>query len=131
MNSENLKNGVKTQFKSGDHAAENGRKGGLKAQANRKRRKEIKKALQEMLDGTFTDKSGKTLQGIDAMSATLCKIATDPKHKQVIQAQRLIYELTDMDKSEDDKKRIKQALKLQEKELELMQKKLDKDEDWE
>ena len=131
MNQDNLKNGVKTQFKSGDHAAENGRKGGLKAQENRKRRKEIKRQLQDMLDDTFTDKKGNTLQGIELLSATLFKIATDPHHKQVIQAQRLIYELTDMDKSVDEKKRLKQALKLQEKELELMQQKIDRNEDWE
>ena len=131
MISENLKNGVKTQFQSGGDAAEKGRKGGLKAQENRKRRKEIKKTLQDMLDDTFTDKKGNKLQGIELLSATLFKIATDPHHKQVIQAQRLIYELTDMDKSEDEKKRIKQALKLQEKELELIQQKIDKNEDWE
>lgn len=127
--SDNLKNGVKTQFKSGVQAAEAGRKGGIKSQANRKRRKDIKKALQEMLDETFTDKTGRELQGIDALTATLFKIATDSKHKQVIQAQRLIYELTDMDKSPDDKKKIKQALKLQEKELELMEKKIE-NESW-
>ena len=130
MNNENLKNGVKTQFKSGDQAAAAGRKGGLKAQENRKRKRDVKKALQEMLDETFTDKTGVQLKGIDAMTATLFKIATDPKHKQVIQAQRLIYELTGMDKSEDDKKRIKQALKLQEKELELMQQKIDANDEW-
>ena len=130
MNNENLKNGVKTQFKSGDQAAAAGRKGGLKAQENRKRKRDVKKALQEMLDETCTDKTGVQLKGIDAMTATLFKIATDPKHKQVIQAQRLIYELTGMDKSEDDKKRIKQALKLQEKELELMQQKIDANDEW-
>ena len=51
MNSDNLKNGVKTQFKSGDHAAENGRKGGLKAQANRKRRKETLETLSNNIAG--------------------------------------------------------------------------------
>ena len=130
MQNENLKKGAKTQFKSGEQAAANGRKGGIKAQENRRRRKEIKKTLQEMMDETFTDKSGRELTGIEALSTTLFKIATDPKHKQVIQAQRLIYELTGMDKSEEDKKRIKQALKLQEKELELMQQKIDKGDEW-
>ena len=130
MQNENLKKGVKTQFKSGGNAAENGRKGGLKAQENRRRRKEIKKTLQDMMDETFTDNNGNVLTGIEKLSTTLFKIATDPKHKQVIQAQRLIYELTGMDKSDDDKKRIKQALKLQEKELELMQQKIDANDEW-
>lgn len=131
MQSENLKKGAATQFTSGGQAAENGRKGGIKSQENRKRRKEIKKALQDMMDETFTDKTGKKLQGIDALSATLFKIATDPKHKQVIQAQRLIYELTDMLRNPDEKKKLKQALKLQEKELELIQQKIDKGDEWE
>ena len=131
MQNENLKKGAKTQIKSGEQAAEFGKKGGIKAQENRRKRKEIKRVLQDILDDKFTDKTGKTLQGIELMSVTLFKIATDQKHKQVIQAQRLIYELTGMDKSEDDKKRIKQALKLQEKELELLQQKIDKGDEWE
>ena len=61
---------------------------------------------------------------------TLYKVATDKKHRQCIQAQRLIYELTGQDKTPEDRKRIKQALKLQEKEIELIQKKIDKDDDW-
>lgn len=131
MNNENLKKGAKTQFKSGEQAASNGAKGGKVAQANRKRRKEIQQALQDLFDGTYQDnKTGKTLSGLDAVAATLFKIATDPKHKQVIQAQRLIYELTDMLKSPDEKKRLKMALKLQAKELELLQQKIDKENEW-
>ena len=130
MNDENLKKGKATQFKSGEEAVKNGRKGGQKSGESRRRKREIKATLQAIMDETFVDKnSGRELQGIDALATTLFKIATDPKHKQVIQAQRLFYELTGMDKTPEDKKRIKQALELQKKELELLDKKIENS-DW-
>lgn len=120
-----------TQFKKGEQrAVEAGKKGAEAFKRNQKRRKTVKKSMQAILDGTYTTKDGEELEGIDMMTMTLFKVATDKDHKQCIQAQRLIYELTEMDKTADDKKRIKQALKLQEKELELMQKKIDKEDDW-
>ena len=64
MNDENLKKGVKTQFKSGEDAAKNGAKGGKVAQANRKKRKELKEAMIAMLDAKYPDKQGNTTQGL-------------------------------------------------------------------
>ena len=45
MQNENLKKGAKTQIKSGEQAAEFGKKGGIKAKENRRKRKEIKRVF--------------------------------------------------------------------------------------
>lgn len=49
-NEENLKNGLATQFKSGDEAAENGRKGGIASGESKRRRKTLKEELLLMLE---------------------------------------------------------------------------------
>ena len=131
MNDENLKKGnPETQFRSGRQAVENGKKGGTASGKARKKKADIKRVIQSILSETYTDKEGIEKTGEEILAITLFKIATDKKHRQCIQAQRLIYELTGQDKTPEDRKRIKQALKLQEKEIELIQKKIDKDDDW-
>ena len=128
MNEKNLK--PFTSRQSREEAAKNGRKGGIKSGEARRRKREIKKALEERVNDIYRDKEGHELEGIDVLAATLFKIASDPKHKQVITAQRLIYELLEMDKSNDDKKRIKQALKIQAQEIELNAKKIEQADEW-
>lgn len=131
MNDENLKKGnPETQFRSGREAVENAKKGGVASGRSRRKKSNIKKTIQAILDETYTDNKGEKKTGEEILAITLFKIATDKKHRQCIQAQRLIYELTGQDKTPEDRKRIKQALKLQEKEIELIQKKIDKDDDW-
>lgn len=129
MNDENLKKGKATRFTT-NNAKENGSKGGKAAAETKRRKADIKKVLLAMMNDTYV-KNGEKLTGAELLAATLFAIATKENHKQCIQAQRLIYELTGQDKTTEDRKRIKQALKLQEKELELMQKKIDADGDWE
>ncbi len=120
-----LKGNPATQFTSGREAAENGRKGGIASGESRRKKRDIRKALEERIADVYTDKNGNKLEGIDVLSATLFKIASDPNHKQVIAAQRLIFELLEMDKTAEDKKRIKQALKIQEQEIKLNEKRIE------
>ena len=127
MNDENLK---PFSERTESEKREITRKGGIASGKARRKKADIKKALQSILDETYTDENGEKFTGEDRLAMTLYKVATDKKHRQCIQAQRLIYELTGQDKTPEDRKRIKQALKMQEKELELIQKKIDKDDDW-
>lgn len=122
-NEKNLKNFDSNQDR--EEAAKNGRKGGIASGEARRRKRDIKKALETCVNGTYVDKVGHELAGLDLLATTLFKIATNPNHKQVITAQRLIFELLEMDKGTDDKKRIKQALKLQAQEIELNEKRLE------
>ena len=127
MNDENLK---PFSERTESEKREITRKGGIASGKARRKKADIKKALQSILDETYIDENGDKFTGEDKLAMTLYKVATDTKHRQCIQAQRLIYELTGQDKTTEDRKRIKQALKLQEKEIELIQKKIDKDDDW-
>ena len=54
-NEENLKKGVKTQFKSGEEAVKNGRKGGIASQKALKEKKLLKTIAQAMLDAPIQD----------------------------------------------------------------------------
>lgn len=126
-NEQNLKNFDSNQDR--EEAAKNGKKGGIASGAARRRKRDIRKALEGRVHETYTDRDGNKLEGLDMLAATLFKIATNPNHKQVITAQRLIFELLEMDKGTDDKKRIKQALKLQAQEIELNEKRIEHFED--
>ena len=48
-----------TTFRSGAEAVENGRKGGKASGKARKRKADLRRMAQEVLDGTFKDKHGK------------------------------------------------------------------------
>ena len=52
---ENLKKGKKTQFKSGENAAESGRKGGRKSQEVQKEKRTIQCILNEMCEQDISD----------------------------------------------------------------------------
>ena len=131
MNDENLKKGVKTQFKSGEDAAKNGAKGGRVAQANRKKRKELKEAMIAMLDAKYPDKQGNTHTGTEIIVTELFKAATDRKSRNYNRSLDQLLALTGLGLTEEDAKRIQNALTLQAQEIELNKKKMEKmDEEW-
>ncbi|WP_291244596.1 hypothetical protein [Fournierella sp.] len=59
-NEENLKAGKATQFKSGEEAARNGKKGGEASGVARRRKKALRDSLQLILDLDITDKRKRT-----------------------------------------------------------------------
>jgi hypothetical protein len=131
VNDENLKKGVKTQFKSGEDAAKNGAKGGKVAQANRKKRKELKEAMIAMLDAKYPDKQGNTHTGTEIIVTELFKAATDRKSRNYNRSLDQLLALTGLGLTEEDAKRIQNALTLQAQEIELNKKKMEKmDEEW-
>ena len=70
-NEKNLLNGVNTQFKSGEEAATKGRKGGVASGVSKRRKKDLRQALEELLDRKYTDKNGNKLTGTEAITAKL------------------------------------------------------------
>lgn len=112
--------------RSSDEAVKNGKKGGKASAAARRKKRDLLKATQEIIDGTYDDEQGEKITGADKIALTLFKIASNPNHKQCIQAMRLIFEITGKLKSSDETKRDKLNNKLKEKEIELMQKRIDK-----
>jgi hypothetical protein len=125
----NEKNLVPNSARTPEERRENAKKAGVASGVARRKKRDIKKSLEALMDGTYTTENGEKTDGIGFLASTLFKIATDKNHKQVIKAQQLIFELLDMDKGADDKKRIKQALKLQEQEIELNNKRIEHFED--
>ena len=128
MGAENL---IPTSDLTEDERRAMARKAGQASGAARRRKANVRKTVQQILDGTYTDRNGTEKTGAEIAALALYKVATDPRHKQFVQAQRLLYELTGQDLSPEDKKRIKLSLKAQEKEIELLQKKIEQtEEDW-
>lgn len=125
MNDENLKP------LSSEEARENGRKGGQKSGESRRKKRDIRKAVEQIFDVKCADKDGNMLDGYEEMAVALRKMATDPKNRQAIAAQKYVRELLGLDQSTEDKQRIKNNIKLQELEIEKAKKQIEKlDEDW-
>ena len=84
-----------------------------------------------MLDAEYTDNKGNTAKGIEVVVTELFKAATDRKSRNYNRSLDTLLALTGYDQSEEERKRIKNALILQAQEIELNKKKMDKmDEDW-
>lgn len=73
-NEENLKNGVATQFKSGDEAVENGRKGGIASGVSKREKADLRKVIQTWLESqATTDKNGNPMTGAELMAMVAVK----------------------------------------------------------
>lgn len=70
-NEANLLNGVKTQFKSGEEAAAKGRKGGVASGVSKRKKKDLRQALEELLNKTYEDKKGNKKTGTEAITTKL------------------------------------------------------------
>ena len=62
-------NAEATQFRSGEQAVENGRKGGIASGEARKAKKSLREAMQALMDADLTGKDGKMMTGTEAMAA--------------------------------------------------------------
>ena len=62
-------NAEATEFRSGEQAVENGRKGGIASGEARKAKKSLREAMQILMDTDLTGKDGKTMTGTEAMAA--------------------------------------------------------------
>ena len=121
MNEENLKKGnPDTQFRSGREAVENGQQGGISSGKSRRKKADMRKAVQSMLDNTYSDNSGKELSGAEIMALKLFKIATNEKDKQCISAIKLIIELTGQNKDTLTDKKTKAEIKLLEAKIKAL-----------
>lgn len=62
-------NAEATQFRSGEQAVENGRKGGIASGEARQAKRSLREAMQILMDADLTGKDGKTMTGTEAMAA--------------------------------------------------------------
>ena len=59
MNDNNLKNGKKTQFKSGEEQARKSSEAGKKSGRARRHKADVRKAAQSLINGTYKDENMK------------------------------------------------------------------------
>ena len=121
MNEENLKKGnPDTQFKTGREQVEIARQGGITSGKSRRKKADMRKAVQSMLDNTYNSSDGKELSGAEVMALKLFKIATNEKDKNCIAAIKLIIELTGQNKDALTDKKTKAEIKLLETKIKTL-----------
>lgn len=131
MNEKNLKRGnPATQFKSGREAAEAGRKGGKKSAENRKRKRELRETLMDLLNAKYEGKGGEKRTGVEIIALELFKAASDRHGRNYNRSLDQLLTLTGISLSEEDRKRIENALMLQAQEIELNKQRIEKNDEW-
>ena len=95
-------------------------KGGTTSGKVRRKKADMRKAVQNLLDGTYNDDDGKTFSGAELMAVKLFEIATNKNDKQCIAAMKLILELTGQDKDALRDKKTKTEIKLLETKIKAL-----------
>ena len=82
----NLKNTEATQFQSGSEAVEAGQRGGIASGEARRRKRDIRLALEALLEKDITDKKGNVMTTTEAIAVTQIEKALngDPKAFEVV-----------------------------------------------
>ena len=101
-------------------ARERGRKGGINSGKARKRKADLRKMAQQVLDGTYTDKHGKEFTGEEAVIQGLVANLADPKGKNWGKAMDLLVQLLSANKSREEKQLLKAQTELAKAKVELM-----------
>ena len=96
------------------------RKGGVNSGKARKRKADLRRMAQEVLDGTFKDKHGKEFTGEEAVIQGLVANLADPKGKNWGKAMDLLVELLGAKQSREEKQQIKAQTALIKAKAELL-----------
>lgn len=96
------------------------KKGGKKSGEVRRKRADMRKAAQAILDGVYKAEDGTEITGAEMLVMTLLEIAKNKKNKQAIPAIKLLMELTGNNRTEEDVKKLKAEIKLIEAKAKLM-----------
>jgi len=86
---------------------EEAKKGGINSGKTRRRKADLRKAAQAILDGTFTDKNGKPFTGEEAFKNSLLANLANPNSKNWGKAIDVFVKLTGADMSREEKQQIK------------------------
>lgn len=84
-NNENLKKGKATQFKTGEKQVEIARKGGIASGEAKRKKADLRDAVQDILDGVYKVK-GQDKTGAEVLAMALFKIAADSKNRSAVAA---------------------------------------------
>ena len=103
---------LKPICQSNEEATKNGRKGGINSGKARKRKADLRRMAQEVLDGTYTDKHGKEFTGEEAIIQGLVANLADPKGKNWGKAMDLLISLLGANKGREEKQLLKAQIAL-------------------
>lgn len=95
-------------------------KGGKASGKARKRKADLRRMAQEVLDGTFKDKHGKEFTGEEAVIQGLVANLADPKGKNWGKAMDLLVQLLSANKSREEKQMLKAQTALIKAKAELL-----------
>lgn len=106
-NEQNLKNGAATQFRAGEEQARIAKEGGKASGKARRRKADLRRMAQDVLDGTYIDKNtGEQITGEElVLNGIVANL--DPNSKNWGKAMDLLVELLGADKSREEKQQIK------------------------
>jgi hypothetical protein len=93
--------------RSSEEAVKNGRKGGINSGKARKRKADLRRMAQEVLDGTYKDRRGNEITGEEAVIRGLVANLTNPQGKNWGKAMDLLVTLLGANKSREEKQQIK------------------------
>ena len=96
-----------TSEQSREEAVKNGKKGGVNSGKARKRKADLRRMAQEVLDGTYKDRRGNEITGEEAVIRGLVANLTDPQGKNWGKAMDLLVVLLGANKSREEKQQIK------------------------
>ena len=117
-NEQNLK--PFTSEQSREEAKKNGSKGGINSGKARKRKADLRRMAQEVLDGTYKDKHGKEFTGEEAVIQGIVANLADPKGKNWGKAMDLLISLLGANKGREEKQLLKAQTALIKAKVELM-----------
>lgn len=95
------------------------RQGGISSGKSRRKKADMRKAVQDILDGNFT-LSNEQITGAEAMAKKLFALAMEKNGKQNIAAIKLIIELTGQNKDTLTDKKTKAEIKLLETKIKAL-----------
>lgn len=91
---------------------EDRRKGGRNAAPTRKRNNDIRRAVQQILKGTYKDDDGNEISGADKVAIAMFMIAVDTDNRNAVAAAKFLVDVTWQNKSPEEKKKIKAEIAL-------------------
>lgn len=101
-----------TQFKSGAEAVASGSKGGKASGEARRQKADLRRIVQAVLDGTYHDKNGIEITGIELVTRSLIANLANPNGRNWGKAMELIIQLTGASVTPEQKAKIKAETEL-------------------
>lgn len=103
----NEQNLIPNSERSREELREQTRKGGINSGKARRRKADLRRIAQAVLDGSYTDKKGNNITGEEIVLNGLITNLTDPKGKNWGKAVDLLIQLTGAAKSKEEVKVLK------------------------